>query len=101
MTFTRILVLERKFAHARRVQAVFLGGTDLEMFSSVTEPVTLFWSSIFAWGAEFLLGGGAQAVILGDTDPKCLPWRRAYTLHLCKPHSDAIIQKSVAKKITL
>ena len=42
MTFTRIFVLEQKFAYARGAQAVFLGGTGLEMHSSGTGAFTLF-----------------------------------------------------------
>ena len=54
-------------------QAVFLGGIGFEMRSSDSGPATLFWRSIFAWGAQFLLGGEgrAQAVIWEGTDPKC------------------------------
>ena len=58
-------------------------------------PVTLFWATIFArWGTIF--AWGAQAVIWGAL-PEWFPVGRACTLHLCKPHSDAIIQKSASK----
>ena len=50
-------------------QAVFGGGTDPEMHSSGTGPVTFFWGTTLAWGG--------QAVIWGGTAPKCPPWRRA------------------------
>ena len=60
----------------------FLGGTGLEMHSSGTGPVTLFWGTILAWGHTSRLGEtprlvGLQAVIWGGMAPKCPPWRRA------------------------
>ena len=61
MTFTRIFVLEQKFAYARGAQAVFLGGTGLEMHSSGTGAFTLFWCTIFGWEAQFSFGGGTSS----------------------------------------
>ena len=52
-------------------QAVFLGDTGLKMHFSGTQPASLFWCRIFAWGSTIITWGrGAQAVIWGDTDPK-------------------------------
>ena len=62
------------------------------------------------FGAQSLLGGhnsrlwGAQAVICGARPRNAFTpyaWRRACTLHPCKPPCDAIIQKSASKNITL
>ena len=43
MMFTRIFVLEWKYAYARGAQAVFLRDTGLEMRFSGTGASTLFW----------------------------------------------------------
>ena len=75
MTFTRIFVLERKFAYVWGAQALFLGGTGPEMHSSSTRPVSLFWGTILArGGAQFSLGG-VKSSGLGGTAPKCPPPR--------------------------
>ena len=63
MTFTHIFDLERKFAYARGGAISIFLGTGFETRSSGTGPATLFWFTIFAWGAQFSLGGGAEAVI--------------------------------------
>ena len=59
MTFTRIFVLERKFADAwGEEQAIFFGAQALK--GTPVAPGLLLY-----FGAQFSLGGGAKAVILG------------------------------------
>ena len=66
MTFTRIFVLEQKFAYTWGAQAVFWGGTGPEMHSSGIGPVTLFCGTIVAWGAQFSLVRGTSSGLGGE-----------------------------------
>ena len=42
------------------------------MYSSGSEPVTIFGAQSWLWGAQFSFGG-TQAVIWGGTAPECSP----------------------------
>ena len=60
MTFTRfdrLFFLERNFSHFWGAQAAIWEGHSLEIPARGTGPVTLFWSTILAWGHIFRLGG--------------------------------------------
>ena len=104
MTFTHIFFLQQKFAYA-----TVLGEHKQYFWGAQASKCTLVASGLLLYfGAQSSLGehnsrlqGEPQALIWGGLRPKIPPWHQAYTLHLCKPRSDAIIQESASKSITL
>ena len=100
MRFTRIFVLKRKFAYARGAQSVFLGGTSFEMRFRSTGPL-LYFSEKFSLGGHNSRLEGVTSSNLAGFKSEMPPWTGVYTVHLCKSHSDAMIQEGASKNITL
>ena len=80
-------------------QAVFLGGQSLKMRFSGTQPASLFWCTIFAWGSAIIAWGGTSSD-LGGYRPKMTPMAPGLHFTSLQTPYDATIQESAPKNIT-
>ena len=94
-------VLGRDSTHAWGAPAVFWGGTRPKMHFSGAGPVSFFWGTILAWGAQAVILEGhitrlwGTSSELGKTAPKIPPLVAPGLIHSAAHESPQGIDKCV------